>query len=379
MREEFVRLALAPGANKRELMRRFGISAPTGYKWIKRFECGGPEALKDQSRRPKGSPGRTPACMERMVVEARTEFPDWGGRKLARVLKNRGVRKVPSASTITEILRRHGLLGGSEEQRGNHQRFQRARPNELWQMDFKGDFQTHDGRRCYALTTCDDHSRFNIVLQACPDMKTGTVEGHLKNAFERYGLPQAILCDNGPPWASNWTRGQTKLEVWLMLLGVRMIHGRPYHPQTQGKEERFHRTLNVELLRRSEGFANLARCQQAFERWRHRYNWIRPHDSLEMEVPGACYECSQRPFPEPLPDARLWYLPEDALRKVHKTGVVEFQGKRLLVGEGFGGHRIALRHRGGQLWEMHFASHVIGTYDLSENPPRSVAIRPLDT
>ena len=110
MREEFVRLALAPGANKRDLMRRYGISPATGYKWIRRYQEGGSEALVDQSRRPKKSPKRTGKRVEARVLEARREFPTWGGRKLARVLKNRGMKNVPAPSTITEILRRHGLL-----------------------------------------------------------------------------------------------------------------------------------------------------------------------------------------------------------------------------------------------------------------------------
>jgi transposase InsO family protein len=314
--------------------------------------------------------------MEKRVVELRKEFPVWGGRKLARVLKNRGVKKVPSPSTITEILRRHDLLRSSEREQRDHQRFERKRPNELWQMDFKGEFALHNGRLCYPLTACDDHSRYNVVLEACANMKTATVQRHLRRAFERYGLPEAILCDNGAPWSSNWTGGYTKLEVWLMLHGINLIHGRPYHPQTQGKEERFHKTLKVELLSRTEGFANLAKCQDALKGWRECYNWVRPHESLGMKVPGDRFESSGRRMPDRPPDPSQWYLDDDHLRKVQTHGTVEFKAKRLRVGEALVGRMVALRLRNEELWEMRFASTLIGIYDLSETPPGLVAIRP---
>jgi len=377
MREEFCRLASAPGANKRELMRRYGISPPTGYKWLSRHAEGGAEALADRSRRPRASPGRTPAEMERRVVGLRREFPAWGGRKLARVLSNRGVENVPSASTITEILRRHGLLAESKRETHAWKRFEREKPNELWQMDFKGDFEMRNGRRCYPLTACDDHSRFNVVLEACGDMKTGTVRGHLESAFRRYGLPEAILCDNGSPWSSNWAAGTpTRLEAWLMLLGVRVLHGRPYHPQTQGKEERFHKTLKAELLGRSAGFGDRRDCQEELAKWRGIYNWTRPHESLGMEVPGERYTVSPRGMPEdPDPDPGQWYLSDDELRKVSACGIVEYKGKRLGVGEAFGGHMVALRPRTGSDFEVWFASNRVGIFDLSENPPRLCSIR----
>jgi transposase InsO family protein len=377
MRAEFVRLALAPGANKRELMRRFNISPPTGYKWIRRFEDGGIEDLEDKSRRPTSSPNQSSKAMEKKVVDLRMEFPFWGGRKLARVLKNRGVRKVPSPSTVTAILRRHGLLTEKAREKRDFQRFEREKPNELWQMDFKGDFAMRDSKRCYPLTLCDDHSRFNVVLEACLDMKTKTVRRHLSEAFERYGLPDGILCDNGAPWSSNWTGGYTKLEVWLMILGVRIHHGRPYHPQTQGKEERFHKTLKVECLDRSEGFANQLSCQKALETWRECYNWVRPHDSLELEVPGSRYVISSRSMPSEEPKAEQWYLEEDDLRKVQKNGIAEFKAKRLQVGEAFAGQVVALRPRAEGQWEMRFASTLIGIYDLTQTPQGYEAIRPL--
>ena len=220
-----------------------------------------------------------------------------------------------------------------------------------------------------------DRSRFNVVLEACGNMKTGTVRGHLAAAFERYGMPESILCDNGAPWSSNWgSGGATKIEVWLMLLGVKLLHGRPYHPQTQGKEERFHKTLKAELLGRSAGFRNRHDCQEQLGKWREVYNWVRPHESIEMDVPGDRYESSPRSMPRDL-DPEQWYLPGDGLRKVRRNGIVEYKTKRLSVGEAFGGYVVALRAPTERQVKVWFASNMIGVYNLAEEPPGHTAIR----
>lgn len=166
LRGEFVELARVEGANRRELCRRFGISAPTGYKWIRRWEEDGLESFEDRSRAPKARPWRSSDEVEQAVVAARLEHPAWGGRKLRHWLINRGTcEPVPAASTISAILRRHGLLEAAAEPSGAApKRFEREKPNELWQMDFKGHFALGDGSRCHPLGTIDDHSRFNISL-----------------------------------------------------------------------------------------------------------------------------------------------------------------------------------------------------------------------
>ena len=236
--------------------------------------------------------------MEAKILALRDEHPYWGGRKLERVLLNQGEKEVPAASTITAILKREGRVEAGPRSQRDLQRFEKDEPNDLWQMDFKGDFLLENGKRCYPLTSCDDHSRFNIVLEPCLDMKTETVQGHLQKAFERHGLPKVILCDNGSPWSGKWlghgvTKAYSRLEVWLMTLGVKIIHGRPYHPQTQGKEERFHRTLKLEVLEHLGGFRDLPHLERELVKFRDRYNWVRPHESLKMETPGSRYKSSE--------------------------------------------------------------------------------------
>src|SRR5665213_2004549 len=199
-REEFCRLALGPGAHVRNLCGRFGISPTTGYKWLGQYRALGAAGLADRSRRPLTSPGQTAPALEAQVMGVRLEHCAWGGRKIRQVLRNQGLAKPPSASTITQILRRHGVLDGpGAGERRDWVRFEHAAPNDLWQMDFKGWFDLNRGR-CHPLTVLDDHSRYALEIGACGDETGETVRARLAAVFRRYGLPQRILSDNGPPW-----------------------------------------------------------------------------------------------------------------------------------------------------------------------------------
>ena len=198
-RSEFVELSQREGVQVRELCRRFGISPTTGYKWLERRRVGGEAALADLSRRPHSSPRRTGPEIEEMVLKVRDAHPAWGGRKLRAWLSARGHELLPSPSTITAILRRHGRIDPSEGAKHRAwQRFERPEPNQLWQMDFKGHFALTDGR-CHPLTVLDDHSRFSLGLEACGDETTQTVRHRLTNIFRRYGLPERMVMDNGAP------------------------------------------------------------------------------------------------------------------------------------------------------------------------------------
>lgn len=232
-RLEFVRLCEAGGVSVAELCRRFGISRQTGHQLLRRYRADGAAGLVPRSRRPHTSPRRTAAAVEEQVVSVRGEHPAWGGRKIKRRLADLGCAHVPSASTANEILRRHGRLDPAEAARHTPwQRFERDRPNELWQMDFKGHVPLETGR-CHPLTVLDDRSRFSLGIAACGDESAATVRARLTDIFRRYGLPQAMLTDNGSPWGGHGLGNYTAFEVWLMRIGVRLIHGRPYHPQTQ--------------------------------------------------------------------------------------------------------------------------------------------------
>ncbi len=244
-RLEFCRLAGLEGANVSALCRRFAISRQTGYVWLKRLGAG--ETPQDRSRRPHSSPRRTEAALEQAVLEIRDRHPAWGARKIARSLENAGIDP-PAASTVHAILVRHERIATPAGAGPAYGRFEREAPNLLWQMDFKGRFQLVSGDWCHPLTILDDHSRFAIGLEACADERMPTVRDRLESILRRHGLPMAIYADNGKPWGTGVPHGWTRLRVWLLKLGIDLIHARPYHPQGRGKNERFHRSLKAEVL-----------------------------------------------------------------------------------------------------------------------------------
>lgn len=368
-RAEFCRLATAGGVSLRELCRRFGISPTTGYKWLARWSAEGAEGMVDRSRRPASSPHRTQATLEELVVSCREAHPAWGGRKIRRVLQNDGVADVPSASTITAILRRRNLLDGPRAgEPRDWQRFESPEPNDLWQMDFKGHVPSSEGR-IHPLTVLDDCTRFSLVLAACADQQEATVRDHLTKAFRRCGLPWRILTDNGSPWGSAGNE-ITKFDVWLMDLDVRLIHGRPYHPQTQGKDERFHRTLKAEVLARRD-FTGFAEAVTAFATWRDVYNTRRPHEALGMDVPASRYKASHRCFPEQIGPPE--YAPDAHVRTVGSGGQISFQNRRLRSPKATIGRRVALRATETDgVFDLYYRRHVISRVDLRANVVETV-------
>jgi transposase InsO family protein len=364
-RHEFVLLAAQEKANIRQLCQRFGVSSATAYKWLHRFEVDGLSGLEDLSRRPHHSPARTAQELERAVTALRRKHPAWGCRKLRRRLLDLGHQIVPSASTITAILRRHQLLDPKESIKHQaFQRFERPAPNELWQMDFKGEFPLRRGR-CYPLTILDDHSRFAVGLQACARNTKNITQNALIQVFRRYGLPASITCDNGSPWGCGGRSYYTSLGVWLMRLSIGISHSRPHHPQTQGKDERFHRSLEAEVLRYQRG-DTLTQWQQHFDHWRDVYNTERPHESLDMNVPASRYQPSTRSYPEQLPP--IEYGPTDIVRKVRHFGHIKFHGREYQVGSAFYGLHVALRYTTTDgLFDLFFCQHRIGQLNLTDH------------
>ena len=340
LREEFVHLAKSPGCNMAMLCKRFGVSRKTGYKWLERSAHGQP--LTDGSRRPLDSPSQTPSELEDQVLRVRQDHPAWGGRKIQARLKALGSTNIPAPSTITDILRRHGRIDPKESlQHAPFVRFEHPYPNDLWQMDFKGQFRLVQGGWCFPLTVVDDHSRFAVGLRACGDQKGRTVQAQLIDLFRRYGLPCRILTDNGAPWGCDGEHRYTIFSVWLLRLGIAVSHGRPYHPQTQGKDERFHRTLKVELLA-GRSFRDPQQAQDSFDAWRDVYNLQRPHEALAMDVPASRYRPSARGYPESLPP--IEYEPGDIVRKVHVDGYLQYHRQVFKLSQAFTGYPVAIRH-----------------------------------
>jgi len=360
LRREFLALCDQPGANISDLCRRFQISRKTGYKWRER----GSEELADQSRRPHSSPERTPAKVEKAVLKAREDFKDWGARKLKRFLENNGWVDLPSVSTITQILHRHGRItpeASRAAQPWHH--FEHPYPNELWQMDYKGHVAMTRGR-LHPLTVLDDHSRFNLVLAACGREAMEDVQAALIGCFRRYGLPRRITCDNGSPWGNTRREdGLTHLGVWIARLGIRLSHSRPGHPQTNGKDERFHRTLKSGLLQ-GKVFTDLADAQREFDAFRDTYNHERPHQAIDLDVPISRYRPSDRLYPEVLPEPE--YESGLIVRKVSKYGLIHLNGKRYRIAKALEGQRVAVLPdpTNESLYTVYFFQTIVRKIDL---------------
>lgn len=336
-REKFVVEVLQAEESMCALCRRYGITRKTGYKWLERARGG--EGLEDQSRAPQKVRNRTAPEMEELILSAREEHPYWGPRKLKRYLQDKGYTDLPCKSTIGNILKRNGRIEPEASQTHQpYRRFERGVPNELWQMDYKGDFGMLDGRRCYPLTILDDHSRFSLCLQAEEGINYSRFQPKLERVFKEYGLPRELLCDNGKPWGDS--KGSiTAFDVWMMRLGILPIHGRPIHPQTQGKEERFHRTLKTELLK-GRLITDLDDAQRAFDLWRYEYNHERPHDALALDAPVKHYRPSPRPF---IPDPPEPEYPSGVrLRRVNYKGYISINQHRYYLTEALAGSYLQL-------------------------------------
>ena len=360
-RVEFVVRAERGDVSMTGLCREFGIARKTGYKWLHRFhEVGTLAGLDEYSRRPHQSPHRTPAFIEEEVESLRRET-GWGGRKIQRCLSRRGI--LLARSTVDRIIKRRGWVESRTRHRPAVTRFERSRPNELLQMDFKGPYPLPGGRICYPLSLIDDHSRYALGLDALPSQHTEQVQSRLIGHFEHYGVPEAMLMDHGNPWWGTTNGyGLTRLSVFLIDQGIDLIYGGIGHPQTQGKVERFHRTLNEAMQRRAlprtlEGY------QKAFTGFREQYNEVRPHEALEDATPQERYHPSPKDYQPNPPDWQ--YPPAAEVERVAGNGCVHLDGRyrfvcHALVGklvqcQRFG-DRVLITYRHMQIRELNLAT-----------------------
>lgn len=361
VREEFVKRVLAQEKSKSALCREYGISRPTGDKWIKRYLNG--QSMSDCSRAPKCHPNRVSPEMEAQIVAIRKKYPAIGATKLHKMLQNDGVVDLPCARTMNNIFQRHGLITPEASAAAKpHHCFEKPVPNDMWQADYKGHFPLGNQKRCHPLNILDDSSRFCLCCEAQLDETFASIQPVLRRLFLEYGLPFSFLCDNGNPWGTPQSTGFTRLEVWMMELGILVLHGRPRHPQTQGKDERFNRSFTRECLN-GKTFTDERQAQRVFDEYRDFYNNRRPHYALGMEVPASRYSPSQRQYPDRIPP---WEYPmECQLCKVKETGFFNYKGQGYFLSEAFGGKTIAVResHLPGQITLL-FRQFLIGRIDV---------------
>lgn len=350
----FVVRALHPGRNMSRLCRDFGISRKTGYKWLRRHaQVGSLAELDEHSRRPHYSPHQTVEAVEERVIGLRLE-QGWGGRKISRILRSQGIRV--ARSTADRILKRRGLIEPHERHRPATQRFERSEPNELVQMDFKGQYQLAGGRMCYPLSILDDHSRYALGVFALSSQHGKKVQRYLIQCFEHYGVPEGMLMDHGNPWWGTTNgHGLTRLSVFLIKQGIDLHHGRIRHPQTQGKVERFHRTLGQALAHRGLP-TTLPGFQIAFDSFRAIYNEVRPHESLGDEVPASRYQPSRKVY-QPVP-AEWEYPAGSQVERIADNGCLCLQGRYTFVCHALAGERVLCQRFGDMMLVTYRHMHV---------------------
>jgi transposase InsO family protein len=359
---------LEDGERMIDLCREFGISRKTGYKIKRRYEEEGIEALIDRSRRPLSSPNKTPRAVIDLIVELRLLKPTWGPKKLLWLLKKNypGVR-LPAESTIALILKREGLVKTRRRRRRATPTLgpltEGIEPNEVWAMDFKGQFKLGNSRYCYPLTLTDHFSRYILLCDGLESTKHEPVKTALKRVFKDFGIPKVVRSDNGAPFASTGRCGLSRLGVWMMRQGIKLERIEPGHPEQNGRHERMHRTLKQETTRPAQ--ANGLAQQEVFDSFVDEFNTNRPHEALKMKTPASVYKPSPRQFlPVPTP---LTYPTHDIEATVKHNGHAYFNPlkKRLFVGEAFVGERIGFREIDAHSWVVNFIDFELGIIDIA--------------
>ena len=366
IREEFVLRALEPEANVAELCREYGISRKTAYKWLARFKARGVAGLCDLSRRPHSSPIQASGEAVLSVLEQRRAHARWGPRKLRRVLlRGMAPSEVPSERTIARILDRAGEVRSPRRLKRTAPKSapdaMPLEPNDVWTVDFKGYWNAGNGERCEPLTVRDAYSRFVFETRLMRDRSTASVRSIFHGLFKEYGLPRAIQMDNGSPFASTRAPGgMTALSAWWVALGVRLVRGRLGHPEDNGGHERMHLDMRYEVEDVAE--KDFAAQQQACDRWRKEFNYVRPHEALGMATPAECYRASPRPYDGVRQPEYPLLMP---IRRVNSNGRFRFRSHLVRAGKGLAGYDIAVEEVSETVIKVRFYDLDLGEFRLS--------------
>ncbi len=347
-----------------ELCRRYGISRPTGYKWIDRFEREGLPGLEERSRRPDGCSHETAIEITEAILELRRKHPHWGAKKLLRILRNRHPKvDWPARSTVCDLLSRHGMIDQKRRRQypghpGKPPQSMDA-PNDTWCVDYKGEFKTGDGIYCYPLTITDGCTRFIVRCHGLPSTAHKGAKPVFRDAFKQFGLPKIIRSDNGVPFATTAIGRLSRLSIWWIRLGIYPELIEPGKPQQNGRHERMHKTLKQETTRPP---AKTMRGQQRrFDRFVQEFNEERPHEALEQDTPASRYATSSRSFPIKLPP--IEYPAHFEKRLMSRNGGFRWASKRVPLSHLLEGQYIGLEEVGDGIWDVYFSHVRLGQMD----------------
>lgn len=346
-----------------ELCADFGISRKTGYKWVERYEEGGVTSLRELSRAPKRHPHAVDDDTVRLILAERRRHPRWGPRKLLVVLARHHPRlRLPVASTVGEILKRHGLVGAKKRKQRSSPYGDRLagyeHPNAIWCADFKGHFPVN-GKRCHPLTISDGYSRFLLRCKGMPRALSTPSMAVFESAFREFGLPDAIRTDNGPPFSTLAPGGLSRLAIWWIKLGIRPERIMPGRPDQNGRHERMHSTLKAETAKPPR--SSFRAQQQAFDRFRDEYNRVRPHEALAQAVPSSLYHPSLRRLPAKLPE--LEYPSHFKVAVTYPNGVLSFLKTQWYLSGCLKGELVGLEEMDDDRWRVYFGPILLGLID----------------
>jgi transposase InsO family protein len=359
LRIEFMNRVMK-GERVADLCREYGISRKTGDKLRHRYKELGEAGLKDQSRAPKVIPHRTPPELVGLIVAERNRHPTWGPKKLKDVLEQRLNRVLPAASTIGEILARLGMVRRRPNRECTPARPTTLReanaPNDVWCIDYKGQFRLGDRSLCYPLTLTDQYSRYILGCEGMPAIADEAAREACEDIFHRYGLPKAMRSDNGTPFASTGLANLTQLSAYWLRLGIGLERIRPAHPEENGQHERMHRTLKAETARPPR--THLLQQQECFDDFIEEFNRERPHEAIGMKRPAQLYKPSPRKLPNPLPDPS--YPEHDDVLAVGGGGLVNFRNRTTYISQALAYQYVGIREEHSGRWLVTYVNLDLG-------------------
>lgn len=371
LRERLVRAVLENRTSVAALCRRAGVARKTAYKWLKRYNAEGLAGLSDQSRARLTQDGASSQRVVDLIVETRTQHPTWGAKKILPFLTREHPRMaLPCLSTVSAIISREGLAvyhkttprrksvllpGGTP-----------AFPNQIWTIDFKGQFLLGCRALCYPLTVVDAFSRFILCIDAKPSTHSEPVRMSMVRLFNEHGLPERIRSDNGSPFASSGLGGLSKLGVYFLQFDIELERIPPGKPGYNGSHERMHRTLKAEAARPPS--ESMAAQQRRFNAFRHEYNTIRPNEAIGQKTPSKLFRVSKRQFQEPVPDDDT-YPGHWERRNVKKTGCITWRSERVYISEALAGRTVGLVEVEEDIWQLNYRRHLIATLDERSKVP----------
>lgn len=363
LREEVV-LRVRGGLGISEVASMYGLSRPTVYAWVSRYEEGGLEALEDRSRAPKTSPSRTDEAIEQMLIAERRKWGFGSKAILQRLREQHSDIEWPARSTVDGIFKRAGL---SEPRRKRERKritpfvrpYEAKKPGELLTVDFKGQFRLRNGKLCYPLTLVDRVSRYVIACEALPSTHLEPAWAVIERSLREWGLPDAVQSDNGPPFGANGYGRLSTISVRLMKLGILPVFSRPGKPQDNGAHERMHRVLK-ETATIPPG-RSLREQQQKLDLFRETYNQERPHEGLGMSRPARLWRGGRRPFPDAPEEFRYkrWFEVE----QVGHSGMLKWNKQQIFISHALATERIGLEPFDAHRWNVYFGPFYLGQLD----------------